>query len=226
MQILTRLNKVIAYSEQGYIPVGNSAVCVATQECYNDALIVTVDCVPTDIDSYNYYYINGKFIKEGSNSVIREVNHHSELQFWVGTQEEYAKLTSDEKQGLFAIITNDTTKATLDAAIKALQDTVNGIKIGTVSAGVAETAIKARGLVLAHSVTPGATITQTGLYLVVYGTTGVTPAQRFTAHVYVDNLANSCFGNGDGVMYTASEGTFTATKAGHTILKVYLLTEY
>lgn len=63
MQILTRLNKVIAYSTHGYVPVGNSAICVATNECHDNALITTVDCVPTDIDQYDYYYIDGKFIK-------------------------------------------------------------------------------------------------------------------------------------------------------------------
>lgn len=63
MQILTRLNKVIAYDEQGYIPVGNSAVCITSQECYIDALISTVDCLPTDIEQYEYHYIDGKFIK-------------------------------------------------------------------------------------------------------------------------------------------------------------------
>lgn len=63
MQILTRLNKVIAYSEYGYTPVGDSAICSKTNECYNNALIVNVDCVPTDIDLYEYYYVNGKLVK-------------------------------------------------------------------------------------------------------------------------------------------------------------------
>lgn len=63
MQILTRLNKVIAYSEQGYVPVGNSALCVGTKKCYDDVLITDVDCVPTDIAKCEYYYIDGKFFK-------------------------------------------------------------------------------------------------------------------------------------------------------------------
>jgi hypothetical protein len=67
MQILTRLNKVIAYSEHEYIPVGNSAVCPTSGECHNDALITTVDYVPTDIDKFEYYYIGGKFIKGSAN---------------------------------------------------------------------------------------------------------------------------------------------------------------
>lgn len=169
MQILTRLNKVIAYSEQGYIPVGNSAVCVATQECHNDALIVTVDCVPTDIDSYNYYYINGKFIKEGPNSVIREVNHHDELWFWVGTQEEYAKLTDHEKQGLFAIITNDTTKEGIENSIAELQTKFDGLENGSTVVGNAN---KATVLNPNSTSNVGGTdytkkITETGVYIVV-----------------------------------------------------------
>lgn len=64
MQIVTRLNKVIAYSEHGYVPVGHSVVCSRTGECHENALVVTVDCVPTDIDSYEYYYLNGKFVKD------------------------------------------------------------------------------------------------------------------------------------------------------------------
>lgn len=72
MQVLTRFNKVIAYNENGYVPVGGSAVCVATNECYCDALIVEVDCVPTDIDMYDYYYIDGKFVKGGTKPRLNE----------------------------------------------------------------------------------------------------------------------------------------------------------
>lgn len=72
MQILTRLNKVIAYSETGYIPVGNTAICIATNDCYDDALIVDVDCVPTDIDKSDYYYINGRFVK-GSPAKVEDM---------------------------------------------------------------------------------------------------------------------------------------------------------
>lgn len=66
MRILTRLNKVVAYSDQTYIPIGNSALCAITGECYDNVLITKVDYVPTDIDKYEYYYIDGQFIKGSS----------------------------------------------------------------------------------------------------------------------------------------------------------------
>lgn len=112
MQILTRFNKVIAYSKYDYIPIGNSAVCAATNESYDDVLIVTVDCIPTDIDYYDYYYVNGRFIKGDSNSVIREINKRKKLQFFIGTKEEYNALPEETRtQGLFAIFTDDNTDA-------------------------------------------------------------------------------------------------------------------
>lgn len=119
MQILTRFNKVIAYSPYGYTPVGNSAICAVTNECYDDALIVTVERIPTDIDRYDYYYINGKFIKGSPNSVLREANNYNKLQLWVGTQAEYNALKDEEKTNLFALITDDTTYDDLDRRINA-----------------------------------------------------------------------------------------------------------
>lgn len=98
MQILTRLNKVVAYSTYDFIPVGNAAICAATNERFDDVIIVTVDCVPTDIDHYDYYYINGKFLKEGSNSTIREINGHKKLRFWVGTKEKFSALSEEIKK--------------------------------------------------------------------------------------------------------------------------------
>ena len=63
MQIVTRFNKVIAYNEGGYTLVGNSAVSNTTDECYDEASVITVNGVPTDIDDYEYYYIGGRFVK-------------------------------------------------------------------------------------------------------------------------------------------------------------------
>lgn len=109
MQILTRLNKVIAHSEFEYIPVGNSAVCPVTGECYDDALITTVDCVPTDIDQYEYHYIDNRFIKGGVSVVaqIREQNSGANLTFWVGTTAQYNAL-AEIVDNCFYIITDDT----------------------------------------------------------------------------------------------------------------------
>lgn len=133
MQILTRLNKVIAHSEYGFTPVGNSAICAATHECYDDALIVEVDCVPTDIDRYDYYYVNGKFIKGDSNSTIRETHKRGKLQFWVGTKEEYLALTDEERNNLYAIITDDTTKEDIDKRITNLTERVAKLEPNTIT---------------------------------------------------------------------------------------------
>lgn len=89
MQILTRFNKVIAYSPSGYTPVGNSAICAVTNDCYHDVLIVNVDCVPTDINHYEYYYVDGKFIKGCSKTEFVETNKYDTMRRWVGTQAEY-----------------------------------------------------------------------------------------------------------------------------------------
>lgn len=106
MYILTRLNEIIAYNTHGYIPVGNTAICPTSGECYDDALIVSVDCVPTDIDFYDYHYIDGKFVKGKAKSEVREINNNKRLDFWVGTQAEYDALTQ-KADNCFYIITDD-----------------------------------------------------------------------------------------------------------------------
>lgn len=50
------------------------------------------------------------------------------LKFFVGAQSEYDELSTADKQNLFAIITNDTTKEGLQTAIEELQNAVKGVK--------------------------------------------------------------------------------------------------
>ena len=50
------------------------------------------------------------------------------LKFFVGEQAAYDALTEEEKENLFAIITNDATLEGLRAAIKELQDRINNIE--------------------------------------------------------------------------------------------------
>lgn len=118
MQILTRYNKVIAYSSNNYIPVGSTAICAITGERYDDVLITNVDCVPTDIDMYEYYYVNGKFIKGCSNSEIRETNSYEKLRFWVGETTEFKE--SAPKEGFTVHIFTD--DDTLEKIVKILND--------------------------------------------------------------------------------------------------------
>lgn len=57
-------------------------------------------------------------------TTIKTING-TPLKFFVGEQAEYDALTAEEKEGLFAIITNDATKAGLLEAIKDLQTNYN-----------------------------------------------------------------------------------------------------
>lgn len=66
------------------------------------------------------------------------------LKFFVGTQYEYEVLTAEEKQNLFAVITNDTTKDALFAAIEDLQNDINGIANGAIVAKKANEANTAK----------------------------------------------------------------------------------
>jgi hypothetical protein len=52
--------------------------------------------LPTDIDCYDYYYINGEFVKGDINSKIREINCNEKMQFWVGTQKQYDAIPAEE----------------------------------------------------------------------------------------------------------------------------------
>lgn len=87
MQILTRHNKIIAYSEAGYINVGTTAVCVDSGECFSDATISIVDSLPTDINIYDYFYIDNKFIKgdikvNKSGTIINSNNNFAGIGEW------------------------------------------------------------------------------------------------------------------------------------------------
>lgn len=50
------------------------------------------------------------------------------LRFFVGEQSAYDELTADQKQGLFAIITNDTTKASIDKIVEDLSNLTIGME--------------------------------------------------------------------------------------------------
>lgn len=61
-------------------------------------------------------------------TTIKTINGQP-LKFFVGTQSEYAALTVSQKQNLFAIITDDTTKEGILAAINELAEDVEALKI-------------------------------------------------------------------------------------------------
>lgn len=67
-------------------------------------------------------------IDSGFVQTIKTINGIG-LKFFLGTQAEYEALTDEEKENLFAIITNDTTKEGIIKAITDLQNELNEIKV-------------------------------------------------------------------------------------------------
>lgn len=70
-------------------------------------------------------------IDTGFITTIKTINGTS-LKFFVGTQAEYESLTDSEKNGLFAIITNDTNKEALFAEVERLSADLDEFKQGVV----------------------------------------------------------------------------------------------
>ena len=203
MQILTRLNKIIAYSDNEYIPVGSTAVCAATGERYDDVLITNVDCVPTDIDAYEYHYINGKFVKGCPNSEIRETNYRKKLQFWVGKQEEYNAL-SEKDENIVYIVTDDNT---LDNTLNSFDNRLDKVEVG---------------VLLNSSNTPTSTVTisKAGLYAVTMETGGLANLNKVSGVISVPNLdvkTDAIFFQGDN-----GKGCFESCYVTYDNTKKYL----
>lgn len=66
-------------------------------------------------------------IDTGFITTIKTINGTA-LRFFVGTQNEYEALSEDDKKSVFAIITNDTSKEGIEAAIKTLEDEINDLE--------------------------------------------------------------------------------------------------
>lgn len=64
MQIAVRHGKVIDYCKDVYICIDCVAINNTSRKAFDDCHVYNVQSIPTDIDDYDYYYINGKFIKE------------------------------------------------------------------------------------------------------------------------------------------------------------------
>lgn len=61
------------------------------------------------------------------------------LRFFVGQQSEYELLSDEEKENLFAIITNDTAKESIELAIKQVQDEMKTLNDGLCDGSIAVT---------------------------------------------------------------------------------------
>lgn len=86
-------------------------------------------------------------IDAGFITTVKTING-TPLKFFVGTQYEYDGLTAEEKHNLFAVITNDTAKEAIFAALEDLKADVNGlaegITNGTITVKKAKEADEAR----------------------------------------------------------------------------------
>lgn len=87
-----------------------------------------------------------KDVDTGFVTTIKTVNGHA-LRFFVGQQSEYEALTEAEKQDLFAIITNDTSKESMLASLENLRNDIDewteNFRNGTFEVGNAKNATNA-----------------------------------------------------------------------------------
>lgn len=87
MFIAIRHNKVIHYCESGYISVGTTLICEAEKLAFDSASFVEVESIPNDIEVYDYFYVEGKFIKEDKKILKNEIitserAEYSEVREW------------------------------------------------------------------------------------------------------------------------------------------------
>ena len=101
MQILTRHNRVIDACATGYIYMGGYVLCEEKQKAFYDCTPVTVNAIPNDLEFYDYYYIDGKFVREFP---VYQAEHFSDSS-WLkieGAPVRY-KLTIKSKRPIIAI---------------------------------------------------------------------------------------------------------------------------
>lgn len=86
-------------------------------------------------------------IDSGFVQTIKTINGKS-LKFFVGTQAEYEELTDDDKENLFAIITNDTIREGIIQAITDLQTELDELKNGSFVVTNADSANKIKSIII------------------------------------------------------------------------------
>lgn len=158
-------------------------------------------------------------IDAGFVQTIKTINGHA-LKFFVGEQSEYDTLTEADKEDLFAIITNDTTKdgllnaiSTLEQGIKDLNNNYtaleNRLANGSSVVGMAK-AISNEWVDVSSSNTSALTGIAAGLYVVVVDVnpSETTKHKYFTCVILCDATANDCIGS-------------TAIDSSHTVRLYY-----
>lgn len=145
-------------------------------------------------------------IDAGFVQTIKTVNGHA-LKFFVGEQSEYDALTEADKEDLFAIITNDTSKegimqtlADLEQDFKDIQGNFNalekGIKNGSIVSGMAR-AIYNEWVDVSSSNSSAFSGIEAGLYVVVVDVnpSETTKHKYFTCVILCDADANDSIGS-------------------------------
>ena len=134
-KILEELSKIVELTKG----VGIESIEYENSYTSNDGKIVDIYKINlTDGKKQTFEVTNGKDGKDGEKGEKGEKGNLTidgrELNFFIGTQDEYDELTDAEKENLFAIIEDDDTAEEIDG----LKDDVVGLKNGSVTAKKAE----------------------------------------------------------------------------------------
>lgn len=173
-------------------------------------------------------------IDAGFITAVKTINGHT-LKFFIGTQAEYEALSADEKKDLHAIITNDTTIESIEAALEEVRSTQRGMLDGSVvvpKANDANTAAKAICDKNGQDITMNYLSANTTAYRFAGGVNGfemvgrklTKGGQLYVAHFAEYNSGKKyCFGlifwDGESTTYSAAcviEGKRYCVKIEHT----------
>lgn len=97
MQILIRHNRVIDACKTGYINMGGYVLCEEKHKAFYDCSPVEVDVVPNDLEFYNYYYIDGRFVKEFPVYQTEQFSADMWTQVSAGPRERYQQAISSKR---------------------------------------------------------------------------------------------------------------------------------
>lgn len=61
-QLVVTGNRILAYGTDCFYSMGGTVICPNTGKAYQNATVVSCDCIPCDIDTVNYEYHAGSFV--------------------------------------------------------------------------------------------------------------------------------------------------------------------
>lgn len=127
MYIVLRHNKILDYCEEKYICVGPTVICQSKEIAFDCATFVEVDSVPTDINQYDYFYIEGNFVKEDKkiwrNKVLASENvDYAEIGEWSDSNPD-----NENRIGYFICLDLETSGVNMRKA--GVEDDVRGVTV-------------------------------------------------------------------------------------------------